>query len=72
MAFDALEKWLSWDGNSLKVRYLPDGLMYGGSDPEWLVELSAPLGSYKGSRGATIIEAMTDVAAELSKRHKSK
>jgi hypothetical protein len=69
---DALAKWLSWEGNFLKVSYFPDGIRPFASAPEWTAELSSPLGSYKGSHGATIGEAIADVAAELSKRDKSK
>lgn len=69
---EALAKWLSWDGNSLKIKYLPDGISFGSSSPSWLVELSAPMGSYMGSHGATIEEALANVDNELSKRHKSK
>ena len=84
---DALKQWLSWDGNFLKVRYMPDGLtnveklfsdqlqgigyLSPKSRPEWLVELSAPLGSYAGSHSVSLVEAIAAVNDELTKRHKS-
>ncbi len=68
----ALEKWLSWKGNMVKIRYHPDGVHPLSTKSEWTAELSAPLGSYAGSRGSTVIEALNDLNAELSKRCKSK
>jgi len=69
---EALQKWLSWEGNFLKVKYLPDGLSFSSDGPEWLVELSAPLGSYKGACGSTLDDAIINVNHELAKRNKSK
>ena len=71
MRVDALKQWLSWDGNFLKVRYMPDGLTNVEPRPEWLVELSAPLGSYVGSHSVSLVEAIVAVNDELTKRHKS-
>lgn len=68
----ALQEWLSWEGNFLKVKYLPDGLSFCSDDPDWLVELSAPLGSYKGSHGPILDDVIIDVNHELTKRNKSK
>ena len=69
---DALKQWLSWDGNYLKVRFMPNGLTNVEPRPEWLVELSTPLGSYKGSHSPSVVEAIAAVNDELSKRDKSK
>lgn len=64
----ALAKWLSWEGNELRVRYHPDGLSNLWTDPEWSVLLSAPLGSFIGSRGETLPDALANLEAELAKR----
>ena len=66
----ALEMWLRWEGNHLKVEFLPEGIILGGGEPQYVVKLSSPLGSYMGSHAKTIERALHEVEAELDRRHR--
>ena len=65
---DVLAKWLSWEGNYVKLSYCPKGLSFLSTSPEWVATLSSPLGSYSGDRGESLIDALNNLNDELARR----